>query len=266
MVNSAIDKLIWRFSGADPYLVGHSGADSKHRFRLIGISFLIIISITFLPMAFGMIKIFDSILMPVIVAAVLTFLMVTIYRLNILSLEPVALPVESLKGSKKAANIIRISVIVLFGFFVSKQFEFLCFNWLVPEEELFNLKLKSLYLDQTDYMYMARMIKLNTSLNTAFVWLITPIVLGLFLYPTQVKFKLIRNEMEYYRIKSIVERRIVEQDYARFKLAYKSSFTRQNISNVEFKDSTYLDPPFNTKRKRREAITKTESDFLNLFR
>lgn len=266
MHNSRLDKLIWRFSGADPFLIEHSGNESKQRFRLIGISFLVIILITFLPMSFGMVQIFDSFLMPVFVSGVLTFLMVTIYRLNILSLEPVSLPVLSVKGSKRAANIIRISVIVLFGFFVSKQFEYLCFNWLISDVDISDINIESGYLDKTEYKYMARLIKLNTSIQTGFVWIVTPVVLGLFLFPTRIKYKLIRNEQEYYRLKSVVEKRMVLEDYMKFKAQYKLAFNNQKLNGIEFKDSTCSDPPFNTKRKQKELVTKTESDFLNLFK
>ncbi len=265
MANPEIDKLIWRFSGADPYLAHHSGDDSKVRFRMIGISFLFIIVITFLPMMFGLMKIFDAYILPFFVAGFVTFLIVTIYRLNILSLEPNTLPYISGKGSLSAANIVRFSVIVMFGFLVSKQFEFLCFSWLVSEESLSISNVQRNYLDQTEYRYMAKMIVLNTQRSTWFVWLITPVVLFLFLLPTRVKYKLRRNEKEYYRIKSIVDKRIVEEDYSRFKIAYKSCFANQKMPKVEFNDATYFDPPYNTKRKKANS-PKNQNDFFQSFK
>jgi len=265
--SSTLDKLVWQFSGADVQLLQFSGSDSRQRFRIIGIASIIIIAITFLAISNSLIQIFDAFWIPLIGAIVLTFLIISIYRLNMLSLEPASLPVETSEGSLAAPFIIRITVITLFAIFVAKQFEFLCFSGLISAEDLQNLSINKKYIGQGDEQFMEKMFVLNT--KYWFVWSMTAATVYLFLFPINVKYKLRRNEQEYYRKKSVLEQELVELNYSEFKTLYKKSFENKRFTKrslpIEFNDAQFLNPPFNSKRKPKE-VSKSESEFLELFK
>lgn len=262
MTSSTLDKLVWQFSGADVQLLQFSGSDSRQRFRIIGIASIVIIAITFLSIANSLMHIFNAFWLPIIGATVLTFLIISIYRLNMLSLEPTSLPVEKSNGSLIAPFIIRIAVITLFAFFIAKQFEFLCFSNFISTEQLQNLNVDKKFIGQDDDQFMAKMFALNT--KYWFVWLMTAATVYLFLFPINVKYKLRRNEQEYYRMKSVLEKGLVEVNYAEFKKLYKKTFENKGLT-IEFNDQQFTDPPFNSVRKPK-ATSKTESEFLDLFK
>jgi hypothetical protein len=93
------------------------------------------------------------------------------------------------------------------------------------------------------------------------VWLLSFILLFLFLLPLVLKFAMAPNS-EYVKQRFQLQHLMILEDYDQFKLRYPKSF-KDFPSDIITWEEKYEDPPFNTTRKVIENKYGNEKDFLN---
>ena len=174
-------RYLWKIAGADCEILEKSGKDSQYSFWLIGWLFLIINVLTYLGF-FGLFwGVFDKIVPTLIGTIVLGFLVTTIYRINLISLEPHTLPSKNEESSLILTNIIRYSTVILFAFFVSKSFEMV----------LVNLFESAGFINYSGSKgYMKHMTEMN--INQPRLWLITVSIIIIFIIPIYLRHRLNR--------------------------------------------------------------------------
>tara|TARA_R110000737_G_scaffold336727_1_gene356397 strand:+ start:8677 stop:9546 length:870 start_codon:yes stop_codon:yes gene_type:complete len=282
-------EFIWRVAGADCKILNISGADSQRSFTLIGGLFLLIYAIIFLAFFNLFYGIFDVFLLSFFTTIVFGFLISNIYRLNLISLEPATLPREESVGSMLLSYSVRYIIVAAFAFFVSKCFEMVLVLFLE-------------YEGLVDYNgsegYMEHLVKSNQ--DHPWLWLITVVIVILFLTPVYLRHRLNRAH-EYYSIKQTRDIRIVLDQYKMYRQEYNSVMTMQYnrygqlsadyIQNgtsfdptknklpkndlaspvkgkkiVPDADDKYEDPPFNTKLNLDKVSSKKSyEEFIALF-
>jgi hypothetical protein len=250
-------RFLWRSVGADIEILLNSGDDSKESFTKIGRLYLIVNCITYLSLFFLFLAIFENFIISILSSVVFGFLIMNIYLLNLISLEPRSLPVSIEIGSVVLANIIRYSSIFLFAIFISKSFEMLLFGF-------FKSIVFQNYSGSKGFIF--QLFELNR--DNPELWILTVIVVFLFIYPIYLRHRLQRTN-EYYSIKQKKEIKLVRQEYLKFK-EYHYKF----MSNVYSKKKSkyfepklkFIDPPFNTKRIVNNERFKSVDDFLNEFK
>ncbi|GAA4300935.1 hypothetical protein GCM10023183_11620 [Nibribacter koreensis] len=92
-------------------------------------------------------------------------------------------------------------------------------------------------------------------------WLITCCFMLIFLLPSALK-NLIPTNTRFYSFKRNIEVGLVEDEYKKFKSLYSSIMRFKFGENYTFQE-IYLDPPFNTKRKKDLRTFKKESDLIS---
>ena len=278
--------FLWKIAGADYKILEKAGKESQYSFWLIGLLYLIVIFITligFLGMFWG---IFDNIIPTLVGTSVLGFLVSTIYRLSLISLEPNTLPVIIEKKSLVLTYFVRYFILILFAFFVSKTFEMVVFN-LIKSIGFIN------YEGSSDYM--RQLMQVNT--NQHWIWVITFSIIILFITPIYLRHRLNRAN-QYYLLRRVSDKELVKQEHQKF-IHTKEEILKQvynqyaNLSNSFFEHKNGLfynqtlsyeitkiksqinlktfvkhpkkfsDEPFNTKRIVTKRKLKKSEDFLN---
>jgi hypothetical protein len=266
-------EYLWKISGADLWIIRKSGSISKNGFALIGGLYLLINILTFFAF-FGLINgVFNSIVIGVFGAGLITFLISNIYRLTLISLEPQTLPVKEEKGSLFFAYAIRYLVVSIFAFFVAKSLETTLFGFKVDEivvnKHNYSIQTASKGLRfEESKLFLDHMIELNRVYPV--VWLMTILIIGIFLTPVIVRFRL-RSKMQYYSIKEKVDIKMVKEHYLETTLIleriYRNTYAAYNDEAILFNvhEPKYSDPPFNTKPiLSGRNCSGTMKDFANL--
>lgn len=277
-------RFIWKIAGADLQILVKSGSESQNNFLIVGMFYLLVNACVFYGF-FGLFNsIFSSFYLGLIIGFVLTFLISNIYRINMMSLDPPSLPIPRSKGSVRAAVIIRYAMISMFAIFVSKLVETNLLYQTV--DAVVHNEVVSKYQNETGiveselyFMHLKLIMKENPLL-----WLLTLLVLYIFIYPVYLKRKLFGNQ-EYFRIKYRIDKNLVEDDYAvamdeldslHVKTYLKYPALKQNeligkfISNdyllkkYSIQENKYQDPPFNTRLVKKENDLKSHNDFISL--
>lgn len=252
---------MWRIAGGDCDLLERSGKNSQFSFTLIGALYLVI-NCVILAGFFGMFYgVFDSPIIAVVGTLIMGFLVSNIYRLTLFSLEPQTLPVEASPGSRISANVLRYISVFLFAFFVGKNFEMLFVN-LLESYNLMNYDGSSGYL-----IHMQ-----EADLNYPMLWLITALVVFLFILPIYLRQRLAGRTKEYYSLKSKRDIRIVKEQYIRaktYKIGLMKMIYAQYENYGEHKvynepEPKYADAPFNTKPVAVQPSLKSSEDFIEL--
>lgn len=107
--------------------------------------------------------------------------------------------------------------------------------------------------------YIQSVLILNTKYS--YCWLITLITIFIFLFPAFLK-NFLGKQSIYYEIKRAIEIKLVKEEYASFKAKYNLIF--QNRYNLKIKFSEpFIDPPFNTIRKRDDREFLKEEDLIS---
>lgn len=266
-------EFFWKLAGADPNILKDSGEQSQKRFLLIGILYIIInliIFVSFFGLFYG---VFDTFFVGLFGALLMTFVIGNIYRLTLVSLEPQTLPVKKELGSMIASMGVRYTVVCLFAIFISKSLETTFLGFLVNGEveqhiAAISSKGTSKFVYQESSLFLEHMILLNE--HHPWVWTITVSVVLFFIMPVFLRASL-RKKKEYYSIKRIIDKAIVEDNYFGVKKylnsLYSNMYKAYNDKSFDFRhhEEHYLDPPFNTKLKSKESkIHGTMSDFANL--
>ena len=277
--------FLWKIAGADNKILEKAGKESQYSFWLIGLLYLIVIIITFIGFLGMFWGIFDSIIPTVVGTSVLGFLVITIYRLSLISLEPNTLPVIIEKKSLVLTYFVRYFILILFAFFVSKTFEMVVFN-LIKSIGFIN------YEGSSDYMKQLMLV--NT--NEPWIWVITLSIIILFITPIYLRHRLNRAN-QYYLLRRVSDKELVKQEHQKFiqtkeeilKQVY-NQYTNLSISFFEHKNGLFYnqilsdefnkiksqlnskafvqhpkkfsDEPFNTKLIVNNKKLKNSQDFL----
>lgn len=272
---SPMNNFLWKIAGADEFILMKSGEQSRKRFQLIGILFLIVNLVVFIGFLGLFYSVFNNVFIALLGTVVLGFLISNIYRLTLMSLEPQVLPVSKESSTKVYSNIVRVSSVVAFAFFASKTFE-MVFIGLLETTALVKYEGASGYL-----FHMTTMNERYPSL-----WLITLLIIVLFIVPVYLKHGL-RTSQEYYSLKRRIDRQLVEDNYKSSK-RLKDELHAIHYVNEEVaikrntkgllvpviyahkkeyisKEEHFEDPPFNTKRKSKERVFKSSEEFTSLF-
>lgn len=188
-------------------------------------------------------------------------------------MEPQTLPVKEEKGSLFFAYAIRYLVVSIFAFFVAKSLETTLFGFMVDDIVVnkYNYKIQSINTGlrfEESKLFLDHMIELNKAHPV--VWLVTIIIIGIFLTPVIVRFRL-RSKMQYYAIKEKVDIKMVKEHYLETTLIleriYRNTYAAYNEDKLQFNGHTqkYSDAPFNTKPIRNgKSYAGTMKDFANL--
>ncbi|MEZ5003443.1 MAG: DUF4407 domain-containing protein [Chitinophagales bacterium] len=92
-------------------------------------------------------------------------------------------------------------------------------------------------------------------------WLFTLAIIIIFLMPVYFK-KRIEKYEEYFKIRSYIENRLVNDEYALFKEYYHSILINGFNIDIHYSE-TYIDPPFNTIRKKDNRQFLKEDDLIS---
>jgi hypothetical protein len=107
--------------------------------------------------------------------------------------------------------------------------------------------------------YIQSILILNTKYQSC--WFITLFTILIFLFPAYLK-NFLAVQSSYYETKRTIENRLVMDEYASFKARYNLLFQDNLDRNIQFSES-YIDPPFNTRRKTNEREILKEDDLIS---
>lgn len=261
--------FFWWLSGGDIQYIERSSSKSKEHFLLIGIGGLSIILIMILSFNYAFKEIFDIGAISILPAVILTAVVSAIYWLNIISLEPHTLPYKKEGGSVRTSLVVRFFVIVLFAFFVSKVFETYLFGDLVNDQV--SIVKEECQAQPEGALVSGKFFKTRIealNMNYPIIWLMTLIIIALFLFPIRKKFQL-RRHQEYFNLKRISEKSLVSLEYRKFIVEYNRIFSKYDenlnangLDKVRFKARPYKDTPFNTHRLRLSE-SSSHDEFIN---
>jgi hypothetical protein len=253
-----------------------SGEQSQQRFLLIGTLYVFINLIIFFSFFGLFVGVFERFLAGVFGAFLMTFVIGNIYRLTLISLEPQTLPTISQKGSLRASMFVRYIVVCLFAIFVAKSLETTLFGYLVDGEveshmESLVSRGESKFVYQESSLFLEHMIMLNK--HQPWVWVITVLVVLFFVAPIVLRSAL-RKRKEYYSIKKIIDKAMVDDFYKNTKSSLHQLYInlyrqREKVTGKKLSfqghHERYYDPPYNTRLKSiNPRFDGTMTDFANL--
>jgi hypothetical protein len=261
--------FLCKMAGADCAILEKSGEESQRRFQLIGWLFVIVVGCMLFAF-FGLFwKVFDSFAVALFAALVVTFLVSSIYRLNMLSLEPPTLRDQDELKTKLVTHFIRYFSITLFAFFTAKCMEGLLFGDLADPDivrmsDQFGLARGNLFVEHV----------IQLSIHHPWVWLFTAGIVLLFLLPVVLKFRL-RQRKEYFSLKKAIEIRMVltnhdacksilEKLHRRAYAAYRPGKRLPEAPTYKKHERKYSDEPFNTKKIPDDAKYSPSTAFVHL--
>jgi hypothetical protein len=262
-------RFFWKMAGADCSILEKSGSESQYRFLTIGMLYILVIGLMFTAFCGLFWKVFGLFWIAASCSLVVTFLIGSIYRLNMLSLEPYTLRDQDELKTKILTHVIRYFSVTLFAFFTAKCLETLLFGSLADADVLHEMEQRLGSVGGT--LFVEHMIQLN--LHHPWVWGLTALILWLFLLPIVLKFRL-KKRKEYFSIKKNAEIRMVLTNHEQFKeeltrlhkMAYEKYVPIKDVSRPKYTEheSKYSDEPFNTQRISEEISYQTTEDFVNL--
>ncbi len=206
-------QLFWKISGADIGLLKQCEDESQQRFAQVGFNILVVYLLIFASFSIFIWHEFDNVFMSIFVASIVTFLIGSIYQINLLNLEPNSLPHNSSKGTKFVSFLVQYTTIALFGFFVSKILETVFLGQFALEVE--NMRLLKFNKFDSNTEFIHQMMILNQKfplINT-----VSFSIIILFVLPIFLKKKLKNKSLEYYKLKSERDKNLVLNDYRVFK-------------------------------------------------
>lgn len=107
--------------------------------------------------------------------------------------------------------------------------------------------------------YIQSIVILNSKYRAC--WLFTFFTMFVFLFPAYLK-NFLGEQSFYYETKRSIENRLVKEEYASFKARYNLLFQEYFNRNIQFSEP-FIDPPFNTIRKKDEREFLKEDDLIS---
>lgn len=113
-------------------------------------------------------------------------------------------------------------------------------------------------LFQPSELFFLGLLELNR--NHPWLWLLSLFLLTLFLSPLLLKFS-ISPQSTYTRDKLLVQKRMILEEYDRFRKLYPELFHRVGHTEIIWEEN-YTDAPFNKKRQRKDYHLGEENEYL----
>lgn len=266
--------FIWRLAGGDCEILERSGKDSQYSFFVIGIIYLVVISLTFLGFfglfwgVFRSMKIVNNVILSeenpfftsLFGGIIMGFLVSNVLLLNLMSLEPKTLPIKAENKSLLLTNILRYTSVLLISFFVSKNIEMGIIN-VLESAGFFHFNLNEGYID-----HMTRINK-----QQPWLWLVTIVTGIFFLLPVFLRQRLSKS-FQYYSLKGKRDIRLIKEKYDEYLIQknqilndYYGRYKAVREDKKYVYKKIYEDEPFNTKRLVKENYLGTGDEFIDAF-
>lgn len=238
--------VLWKIACEDYQVLLRASKKSRRAFTCSGI----VMCLNYLIALFGLYQFFEIIFINIFIATILgafvTVVFMNIYKLCLTTLNK---DEKSFSISYILSLLGRLVFIGFIGLLIVKGFEsFLVFT-------LF----EKLNLVDYEGKILLSLQDINNSIS--WIWVSTTLFLSMFISPFLIKFS-IKPNSKYVLEKRAIEKKIILDDYTRFKDVYNTIFFRDYKLPIEFKEN-YLDPPFNTIPIVISKKLGTNEDFLN---
>ncbi|AFL79715.1 hypothetical protein Aeqsu_0190 [Aequorivita sublithincola DSM 14238] len=238
--------VLWKIACEDYQVLLRASKNSRRAFSYSGI----VMCLNYLIALLGLYQFFEIIFINIFIALILgafvTVVFMNIYKLCLTTLNK---DEKSFSLSYILSLLGRLIFVGLIGLLAIKGLEsFLVFTIF----ERLNL---------VDYEGKILLSLKDINNKIPWIWVSSILLLLVFISPFLVKFS-IKPSSKYVLEKRAIEKKIILDDYKRFKEIYKNIFYRDYKLPIEYKEN-YLDPPFNNIPI---VITKklgNNEDFLN---
>jgi hypothetical protein len=275
---------LYKLSGEDYSIIEKCNVTIQFHFSMIGLLVLTILLTSFASALYFTDHLFHNWFLDIGVGLIWGYIVTNMYILLLYTISPTLLPIKSREENVKGG----------FKFTFSMGLRFL----IVVLLAIISAQPINVFLLKPDSNAFAYDIKLLMSTN-AYASLITIVVSTVFLTPVYLKYN-IRKLGEFYDYKESIEKKMIEDDYMKFKLVYKSllesniiTYNRNSWSNLmphlikleKINPNSYQrhfdeiqnelinetiekyeyweDPPYRTIHKSSKRIILSEQDFLN---
>ena len=238
--------VLWKIACEDYQVLLGASKNSRRAFTCSGI----VMCLNYLIALLGLYQFFEIIFINVIIAILLEAF-VTVVFMNIYKLCLTTLNKDEKRYSISyiISLLGRLIFVGFIGLLIVKGFKsFLVFT-------LFEK------LNLVEYEGKILLSVQDINKNIPWIWVSTIFLLIIFISPFLIKFS-IKPTSKYVLEKKAIEKKIILDDYKRFKEVYSNIFFRDYKLPIHFKES-YLDPPFNTIPIVIAKKLGTNEDFLN---
>jgi hypothetical protein len=282
---------LWKKSGGDFHVIIHCSDRVENIFSIIGLFVYFISFITFISISIGTTILLGSFWFGLPLALFIGWLVHNIYLVLLLTFSKNVLPSKDEKENKFLSRTIKFAFIVFIATVVSKPLEVgILYNRTTEKvneyrENLIkevkerrpnlNLNDENIALPDNDFasqvtanyfatindsnFFIARM---EYTIGLPESWLINAFMILIFLIPPIAKLLVSTYSKDYYKVKRVVEMRIISDEYDEMKVIFertlKSKFPDRKFQYYE----AFVDPPFNTILKKDRRIFKSQEDFL----
>lgn len=107
--------------------------------------------------------------------------------------------------------------------------------------------------------FIRKLILMDTSLETSFIWIFSMLFIVLFITPVYLKLK-VKTNSNYYILKKKIQYKIVQDHHSAFVNSYNEILQRK-FPELQLKwTSKYIDAPFNSKQDSK-LVVKEDTDF-----
>lgn len=241
MVSKSTYHNFWKVAGEDYQIVSKANKDIQNRFLISGILIVFIFFVCFISFFFSFNLIFKQTIYAVIISVFVTLMFYNIYKINLITLSPEQL---TYTFPYLVSLFVRMIFLMIIGIVISKPLEAVLFKFLLSNKNL---------------PFISSIKTLNSEYPT--IWIFTFFIVVLVAIPFLLKYT-INPANQYSRSRIVLNKKIIEKDYASFKLNYIKVFENSIEKKLEVIEN-YEDPPFNTVKKKDKRKIGTETEFLN---
>lgn len=285
--------LLWTFSGEDDYIIRKCSNKIQGEFAVIGVWVITIILLCGVSTYLFFDSVFHSVAIGIFTSIIWVLMLLNLYLLVLYTISPTILPSKKDKqGRAVAFQHVKIetgALISLIG-----RLLFLALVAVIMAQPLIVWLFDKLAQHPSGWVEDAYLNNIRLLSSTGTSWLLSILFVVMFWYPIYVKFS-VRKDTSFYDKKQQIEKEMILQHYVEFKKSYSeilntkvenyNEITSRNIaaflqnyrflkpelfsvampaSNISFYES-YIDPPFNTEKKKSEKNVGSEKDLLDML-
>lgn len=279
-----LQQTLWKISGGDAMIIPYCDARIRTVFSWLGVFVLTIFLLTLTGFFFSLKEIFEipfdggfisscGLFLVLLLALFFALVISNIYLLLISTFSKNKLPIKRMPRSRIFSWIIRFGFLMYIGILVSKPVELLLIgdritNELVEHREKEAEKFPDMAHKEkirTTSFFAWKLQQLSFNRTTSvFAWFTSAIFVILYCAPVLVKMLIPKNS-SYYLRKGNIEKELIEQHYGSFKQQYEKIFGKHTGKPEQFYEP-FLDPPYNTERKKDERLFgKQDDSFFDLI-
>lgn len=221
-----VSPFLLKLTGEDYTIINKCDEKIKYHFTLIGLMVLFILFFSFVSALYFTEHLFSNLLFDVVVGVLWGYIVTNMYVLVLYTISPPLLPV------KIKSNRLVKSRKFIFSFSMALRIFIVCLLAIIIAQPLNILILKP---NTIQFVHDIKFLLNNNPLS----WVINFLAIGIFIYPIYLKYT-VRNLGMFYLKKETIEKKIVEDDYVKFKEDYRSTFKikineyNQNLKNKLF--------------------------------